>query len=96
MREKRLDKIEYELENILKNTGYEEVTFLSLSTGDYSDLDGLILLAKRIIKKYGVSISLPSLRIDKFPEELGQMVVDERVQGMTFAIEAGSERLGKV
>lgn len=96
VREKRLDKIEYELENILKNTGYEEVTFLSLSTSDYSDLDGLILLAKRIIKKYGVSISLPSLRIDKFPEELGQMVVDERVQGMTFAIEAGSERLRKV
>ena len=96
VREKRLDKIEYELENILKNTGYEEVTFLSLSTSDYSDLDGLILLAKRIIKKYGVSISLPSLRIDKFPEELGQMVVDERVQGMTFAIEAGSERLRKI
>ncbi len=96
VREKRLDKIEYELENILKNTGYEEVTFLSLSTGDYSDLDGLILLAKRNIKKYDVSISLPSLRIDKFPEELGQMVVDERVQGMTFAIEAGSERLRKV
>jgi radical SAM family uncharacterized protein len=96
VREKRLDKIEYELENILKNTGYEEVTFLSLSTGDYSDLDGLILLAKRIIKKYGVSISLPSLRIDNFKEELGQMVVDERVQGMTFAIEAGSERLRKV
>lgn len=96
VREKRLDKIEYELENILKNTGYEEVTFLSLSTGDYSDLDGLILLAKRIIKKYGVSVSLPSLRIDNFKEELGQMVVDERVQGMTFAIEAGSERLRKV
>lgn len=95
VREKRLDKIEYELENILKNTGYEEVTFLSLSTGDYSDLDGLILLAKRIIKKYGVSVSLPSLRIDNFKEELGQMVVDERVQGMTFAIEAGSERLRK-
>ena len=96
VREKRLDKIEYELENILKNTGYEEVTFLSLSTGDYSDLDGLILLAKRIIKKYGISVSLPSLRIDNFKEELGQMVVDERVQGMTFAIEAGSERLRKV
>jgi radical SAM family uncharacterized protein len=96
VREKRLDKIEYELENILKNTGYEEVTFLSLSTGDYSDLDGLILLAKRIIKKYGVSVSLPSLRIDNFKEKLGQMVVDERVQGMTFAIEAGSERLRKV
>ena len=96
VREKRLDKIEYELENILKNTGYEEVTFLSLSTSDYSDLDGLILLAKRIIKKYGVSVSLPSLRIDNFKEELGQMVVDERVQGMTFAIEAGSERLRKV
>jgi len=96
VREKRLNKIEYELENILKNTGYEEVTFLSLSTGDYSDLDGLILLAKRIIKKYGISVSLPSLRIDNFKEELGQMVVDERVQGMTFAIEAGSERLRKV
>jgi radical SAM family uncharacterized protein len=96
VREKSLDKIEHELDNILKSTGYEEVTFLSLSTSDYSNLEGLIELAKKIIKKYNVSVSLPSLRIDKFPESLGQMVVDERVQGMTFAIEAGSERLREV
>lgn len=96
LREKSLQTLEYELENILKNTGYEEVTFLSLSTSDYSDLNGLISLAKRIIKKYKVSVSLPSLRIDKFPEALGQMVVEQRVQGMTFAIEAGSERLRRV
>lgn len=96
VREKTLQTIENELETILNNTGYEDVTFLSLSTSDYSDIEGLIAISRKIIKKYNVSISLPSLRIDKFSEQLGKMVVEERVQGLTFAIEAGSERLRKI
>lgn len=96
VREKSIERIRYEAEEILKNTGYEELTFLSLSSSDYSHLDELIDLSKELIKKYHISISVPSLRIDKFPASLGKMIVSQRVHSVTFAIEAATERLRNV
>ncbi len=96
VREKSIERIKYEAEEILKNTGYEELTFLSLSSSDYSHLDELIDLSKELIKKYHISVSVPSLRIDKFPVSLGKMIVSERVHSITFAIEAATERLRNV
>ncbi len=96
IREKTVDKLKYEMEEILKNTGYEEITLLSLSSSDYSHLDEIIDVAEEISRKYHVSISVPSLRIDKFPEKLGKMIVSQRVHTITFAIEAATERLRNV
>ena len=96
VREKSTKQIKYEAEEILKNTGYEELTFLSLSSSDYSQLDELIILAKELVEKYHVSIAVPSLRIDKFPVALGKMIVSQRVHTITFAIEAATERLRNV
>ena len=96
VREKTVERLKYEMEEILKNTGYEEITLLSLSSSDYSHLDEIIDVAEEISKKYHVSISVPSLRIDKFPEKLGKMIVSQRVHTITFAIEAATERLRNV
>jgi radical SAM family uncharacterized protein len=96
VREKTVGKLKYEMEEILKNTGYEEITLLSLSSSDYSHLDEIIDVANEISKKYKVSVSVPSLRIDKFPEKLGKMIVSQRVHTITFAIEAATERLRNI
>ena len=96
VREKSVERLKYEMEEILKNTGYEEITLLSLSSSDYSHLDEIIDVAEEISRKYHVSISVPSLRIDKFPEKLGRMIVSQRVHTITFAIEAATERLRNV
>jgi radical SAM family uncharacterized protein len=96
VREKTVERLKYEMEEILKNTGYEEITLLSLSSSDYSHLDDIIDVAEEISKKYHVSVSVPSLRIDKFPERLGRMIVSQRVHTITFAIEAAKERLRNV
>ncbi len=96
VREKTVERLKYEMEEILKNTGYEEITLLSLSSSDYSKLDEIIEVAEEISRKYHVSISVPSLRIDKFPEKLGKMIVEQRVHTITFAIEAATERLRNV
>jgi len=96
VREKSLKKIEADADEVLKNTGYEEITFLSLSANDYSDMDGLIALMRKISEEFNVSISLPSLRIDKFSKELGEAILEQRVHSLTFAIEAASPRLRNV
>ncbi len=96
VREKSISKIRTQLLEILKNTGYEEVTFLSLSTGDYSDIEGLENLALELIEKYHVSVSLPSLRIDMFPDRLAEIGIRQRTHSITFALEAATERMRRV
>lgn len=96
VRERSIGKIREQINEILTNTGYEEVTFLSLSTSDYSDLEGLEKLSEELIEKYHVSVALPSLRIDKFPERIAELGVKQRMHSQTFAIEAASERLRKI
>ncbi|BAL81068.1 TIGR03960 family B12-binding radical SAM protein [Caldisericum exile] len=96
VRERSIEKIEEYSYEVLKNTGYEEITFLSLSTNDYSDMNGLIALIRKLTKDFNVSISLPSLRIDKFTKELGEAILEQKVHSLTFAIEAATPRLRRV
>ncbi len=81
---------------LIKNTGYEEISLSSLSTSDYTKLkeltDGLLEMTEQ--KKIG--LSLPSLRLDNFSMELMQKVQKVRKSGLTFAPEAGTQRLRDV
>lgn len=81
---------------LYENTGYDEISLISLSISDYSKIreltDGLLSWTD----KAHVSLSLPSLRIDSFSEELMQKVSSVRTGGLTFAPEAGTQRLRDV
>ncbi len=83
-------------DRLIKNTGYEEISLSSLSTSDYTGLkeltDGLLDMTEE--KKIG--LSLPSLRLDNFSMELMQKVQKVRKSGLTFAPEAGTQRLRDV
>lgn len=83
-------------DRLIKNTGYEEISLSSLSTSDYTELkkltDGLLDMTEQ--KKIG--LSLPSLRLDNFSMELMQKVQKVRKSGLTFAPEAGTQRLRDV
>ena len=85
----------YALE-MLKNTGHEEISLSSLSSSDYSRLPELIdFLIEECSKKH-INISLPSLRIDAFSLDVMSKVQDVRKSSLTFAPEAGSQRLRDV
>lgn len=88
-----LDKCAYES---VMNTGYDEISLSSLSISDYTEIDKLInkLLAWTEEKK--ISLSLPSMRIDAFYGELMKKVMSVRKSGLTFAPEAGTQRLRDV
>ncbi|MBQ9070793.1 MAG: TIGR03960 family B12-binding radical SAM protein [Clostridia bacterium] len=81
---------------LYENTGYEEISLISLSISDYSRLreltDGLL----KWTDDAHVSLSLPSLRLDSFSEELMQKISSVRTGGLTFAPEAGTQRLRDV
>lgn len=78
---------------LIKNTGYEEVSLSSLSTCDYSDIKGLVddLMNEHEEKRVGVA--LPSIRIDAFSVDLLKSIQKVRKTGLTFAPEAGSQRM---
>lgn len=96
VRERRKDTIINLADRILESTGYEEISLTSLSTIDYSDASGLIkTMAKRYEDKK-INISLPSLRVDSFSVNLAKEVQRVRKSGLTFAPEAGSQRLRDV
>ena len=83
-------------EKMLSSSGQGEISLSSLSTSDYPDLEGLIgCLIENYGKKY-VNISLPSLRIDAFSLGVMEKVQDVRKSSLTFAPEAGSQRLRNV
>ncbi|MGD0483971.1 MAG: radical SAM protein, partial [Gemmatimonadales bacterium] len=77
-------------------SGHEEVSLLSLSTADYSQVETLVDRMSRELVDRGVSVSLPSLRADAFSVGLAEAVSRVRKSGFTFAPEAGSERLRRV
>ena len=79
--------------NALENSGYEEITLSSLSTSDYRELFGLCDSLLNWCEPRNVSLSLPSLRADNFSMELMKKVQKVRKTGLTFAPEAGSQRL---
>lgn len=81
---------------MLESTGYEEISLSSLSTSDYKDLPELIDFLIDYTKDRNINISLPSLRIDAFSLDVMSKVQDIRKSSLTFAPEAGSQRLRNV
>ena len=95
-RERTLSTVEkYALEQ-LKSTGYEEISLSSLSTSDYSQLPELIDFLIDYCDRNHVNISLPSLRIDAFSLDVMEKVQDIKKSSLTFAAEAGTQRLRDV
>ncbi len=95
-REKSPDTIYKETKCLCENTGYDEVSLASLSTSDHSQIDEM--LSKLIDYTAGerVNLSLPSLRVDNFTEELLEKIKKVRKSGLTFAAEGGTQRLRDV
>ena len=77
----------------LKNTGYEDVTLLSLSSSDYRELPKLIDGLMEYCEERSIGVSLPSLRADNFSMEIMERLQKVRKGGLTFAVEGGSQRL---
>ena len=96
VREKKLPTLEKMAKMLADNTGYNEISLFSLSTADYSCLSPLISNLVDKMKKDRVSVSLPSLRIDSFSVELAEKVQAVRKSGLTFAPEAGTQRMRDV
>ncbi len=96
VRERSLDFLKNRAYQMLKNTGHEEISLSSLSSSDYSELEPLINFLIDDFKEKGINISLPSLRIDAFSLEVMSKVQDVRKSSLTFAPEAGSQRLRNV
>ena len=81
---------------LIKNTGHEEISLSSLSSSDYSQLQGIVNFLIDEFKGKGINVSLPSLRIDAFSLDVMSKVQDVRKSSLTFAPEAGSQRLRDV
>ena len=81
---------------MLSSTGHEEISLSSLSSSDYSKLDELLTFLIDTYHGKGVNVSLPSLRVDKFSLDIMGKVQDVRKSNLTFAPEAGSQRLRNV
>lgn len=96
LRERSKETIIDIIDTIIKNTGFEELSLASLSTLDYSDIEGLVkaLIEKNQDKMIG--LSLPSLRLDSFSIDILQEIQKVRKTGLTFAPEAGTQRLRDV
>ena len=93
IREKSPDTINAQCQLLCKNTGYDEISLSSLSTSDYTQLEELMekLLSWTIDEK--INLALPSLRVDNFSEKLREYLNKVRKSGLTFAPEAGTQRL---
>lgn len=96
VRERSLEKLTELAEKLQKSTGYEEISLSSLSSGDYSCLPELIRELMRRMKDKRVSISLPSLRIDSVLKESLEETQQVKKSSLTFAPEAGTQRLRDV
>ncbi|MDI6717407.1 MAG: TIGR03960 family B12-binding radical SAM protein, partial [Actinomycetota bacterium] len=96
VRERPKDQIISAVSQILQNTGYEEISLSSLSSTDYTLIEDVL---KELANKYssqGISISLPSLRVDTFSVQLVKEIARVKKTGLTFAPEAGTQRLRDV
>ncbi len=93
VRERSLSTLIKQAEVLLQSTGYDEISLISLSSMDYSQIESLI---EHLLQKYGcqgIGIALPSLRVDSFSVEIAEKVQQVRKSGLTLAPEAGSQRL---
>lgn len=96
VREKSAETVNRQAKNICINSGYDEISLSSLSTSDYTEIEPLLNTMLDWTSKENINLSLPSLRIDNFSEELLQKISSVRKSGLTFAPEAGTQRLRDV
>lgn len=96
VRERKVDLLQEYILRALKQTGFEEVSLASLSSSDYSFIVKLATALNDCLSGSYISLSLPSLRIDHFSLQLAAEILKVKKTGLTFAPEAGSERLRKV
>ncbi len=95
-REKSAETVCGQAQVLCENTGYEELSLASLSTSDHSEIDGIIKGLIPYTEKEHINLSLPSLRVDNFSKELMDEIKKVRKSGLTFAPEAGTQRLRNV
>lgn len=95
-RERDVEALKDYAYKMLKSTGHEEISLSSLSSSDYSSLKELVLFLIEEFKGKGINVSLPSLRIDAFSLDVMEKVQDIRKSSLTFAPEAGSQRMRNV
>ena len=96
LREKSLENLKESAYKLLKSTGHEEISLSSLSSSDYTNLEGIVNFLIDEFHGKGVNVSLPSLRIDAFSLDVMSKVQDVKKSSLTFAPEAGSQRLRDV
>ena len=96
VRERKKETIRELAKAQLENTGHDELSLLSLSTSDYSRFEDLALELMEMCKGQNVALSLPSLRLDSFSFKVLEEIQGYRKSGLTFAPEAGSQRLRDV
>ena len=96
LRERDVEELKESARAMLKNSGHEEISLSSLSSSDYTHLEKLVNFLIDEFKSAGVNISLPSLRIDAFALDVMSKVQDIKKSSLTFAPEAGSQRLRDV
>mgnify|MGYP002509912718 FL=1 len=96
VREKNVEKLKELAKQMLKNTGHEEISLSSLSSSDYRSLESLVRFLIEEFHGKGINVSLPSLRIDAFSLDVMSKVQDVKKSSLTFAPEAGSQRLRDV
>ena len=95
-REKRVSDLKEKARQMIRNTGYEEISLSSLSSSDYKELPELLDFLIDECKDQHINISLPSLRIDAFSLDVMGKVQDVKKSSLTFAPEAGSQRMRNV
>ena len=96
VRERSREKVVEYAEQQLKNTGYDEMSLLSLSTSDYSEIEPLVTDLMKSCKAREAGLSLPSLRLDSFSYDVLNEIQEYRKTGLTFAPEAGTQRLRNI
>ncbi len=96
VRERPADQIVAAVMRGLACTGYDEVSLTSLSTTDHSNLESVLRRLNTNLSGKGISVSLPSERLDSFGIEMAQLVAGEKKGGLTFAPEAGTQRMRDV
>ena len=96
VRERSVDELKALAKSMLLATGHEEISLSSLSSSDYTGLEELVRFLIEEFEGRGVNVSLPSLRIDAFSLDVMSRVQDVKKSSLTFAPEAGSQRLRNV
>ena len=96
VREKSMETVNRQAKCLCESTGYDEISLSSLSTSDYTEIEPLLNRLLDWTQPQFVSLALPSLRIDNFSDELLEKIKHVRKSGLTFAPEAGTQRLRDV